>query len=63
MASSILSRREGQKESRSFCRLPSREAAPLQASRLPGAASSRGLHGLGSSTGAPDARAGGGEAA
>lgn len=63
MVSSILSRREGQKEAWSFCSLPSGEAAPLQASRLPGAASSRGLHGPGSSTRAPDARAGGGEAA
>lgn len=63
MAGSILSGPKEQKESRSFCRLLSGEAAPLRASRPSSTASSRGLHGPGSSTGARDARAGGGEAA
>jgi hypothetical protein len=59
MAGSILGRPEVQEGSRSFCRLPSGEPA---ASRLPGAAAPRGLHGSGSPR-ARDARAGGGEAA
>lgn len=63
MAGSILREPEEQKESRSFCRLPSGEAASLRASRPSSALSSRGFHGSGSSTGARDARAGGGEAA
>ena len=63
MAGGILSRPEVQKESRSLCRLLSAETAPLRASRPPGAASPRGLHGRGSLTLARDARAGGGEAA
>lgn len=60
---SILSRPGVQEESRSFSRLSSGKAAPLGASKLPTAASPRGLHGPGSPTGALDARAGGGEAA
>lgn len=63
MVGSILSRPGVQEESRSFSRLSSGKAAPLRASRLPTAASPRGLHGPGSPTGALDARAGGGEAA
>lgn len=63
MAGGILRGPEQQKGFRSVCRLPSAEMAPLRASRLPSAASPRGLHGPGSLTLARDARAGGGEAA
>lgn len=62
MTGGIPSRPQEQ-EFRSFCRLPSGEAVPLRASRPLRAASPRGLHGPGNSTGAQDARAGGGEAA
>lgn len=63
MTGGIASRPQEQKEFRGFCRLPSGEAVPLRASRPLRAASPRGLHGPGNSTGAQDARAGGGEAA
>lgn len=60
MAGSIVSRPQVQEKSRSFGGLPSGEAAPLRASWPPSVASLRGLHGPGSSTGALEARAGGG---
>lgn len=63
MSGGIPSRPEQQNESRSFCRLPRGKEAPPRASRPPSAASPRGLHGRGDAAGAPDARAGGGEAA
>lgn len=62
VANSILGCPEVPEGCRSFCSLPDRVAAEPRPPRLPGAASPRGLHGPGS-TGALDARAGGGEAA